>query len=111
MPRLGEGCASRPNTLRRSRLVEIALLYCDDCPNWRLVDERLREALRLVGREEARVERRLVATHEDAEAIRFHGSPTVHVNGQDPFTDPHGPVGLTCRVGLPTVAQLVEVLA
>lgn len=91
--------------------MEIALLYVDDCPNWRLVDERLREALHLAGREEVRVERRLVATHEAAEAIQFHGSPTVHVDGQDPFANPHGSIGLTCRVRLPTVAQLVEVLA
>ena len=91
--------------------MDVALLYFDGCPNWRLIDERLRQALSLAGREDVRVERRLVTSTENAAAMQFRGSPTVHVNGQDPFADAGGPVGLSCRVGLPTVAQLVEVLA
>ena len=59
-----------------------------------------------------------VTTPEDAERLRFRGSPTVLVDGTDPFAQESDPVGLSCRVfrtpdGLrraPTVAQLIEVL-
>jgi hypothetical protein len=59
-----------------------------------------------------------VATPEDAERLRFRGSPTVLVDGRDPFAEEDAPVGLSCRVfrtreglqGAPTVEQLVDVL-
>lgn len=39
-----------------------------------------------------------VTTPEEAERLRFRGSPTVPVNGVDPFADAEAPVGLSCRV-------------
>ncbi len=59
-----------------------------------------------------------MATAEDAARLRFRGSPTVLVNGGDPFAQESDPVGLSCRVfrtpdglrGAPTVDQLVSVL-
>ncbi len=59
-----------------------------------------------------------MSTPEEAEAAQFRGSPTVLVNGRDPFLDHERPVGLSCRVyrtpdglsGSPTVEQLVEAL-
>jgi hypothetical protein len=61
----------------------------------------------------------LVRTPEDAEKLAFRGSPTVLVDGIDPFADENSPVGFTCRVfqtengmeGSPSVAQLREVLS
>lgn len=55
---------------------------------------------------------------EDAEWLGFVGSPTVLVNGIDPFARDGSPEGLACRVdmapeglaGSPTVDQLMEVL-
>ena len=96
----------------------VTLLFLPDCPNWRLADERLREALALAGRDDVRVEHRLVATAEQAAAVGFRGSPTVLVDGRDPFAEPDSPIGLSCRVyrsgnglaGSPTVAQLLAVL-
>jgi hypothetical protein len=98
--------------------MDVALLYFDGCPNWRETDDRLREALARAGREDVSVEYRTVATPEEAEAVQFRGSPTVLVNGRDPFLDRDRPVGLSCRVyrtqtglaGAPTVEQLVAVL-
>lgn len=94
----------------------IQLLYFDGCPNWQITDERLREALGRIGRDD-RVEYRRVQTPEEADAMGFHGSPTLLVNGSDPFPAT-GNVGLACRVyptpdgpaGAPTVDQLVEVV-
>jgi hypothetical protein len=87
-------------------------------PNWHVADERLREALEgLGGRGE--VEHVLVSTQEEVEAWSFHGSPSVLVDGDDPFAELDADVGLSCRLyrtpaglgGAPTAAQLVEVLA
>jgi hypothetical protein len=98
--------------------VDVTVLFFDGCPHWKVADERLREALNLAGRSDVRVEHHRVTTAEQAEALRFRGSPTVLVNGHDPFADPDAPVGLSCRVyrtdaglaGAPTVEQLLTVL-
>ncbi|HEY5482968.1 MAG TPA: thioredoxin family protein [Propionibacteriaceae bacterium] len=98
--------------------MKIQLLYFDECPNWQVADERLREALAAVG-SSTEVERVLVATAEEAEAWDFHGSPSILVDGEDPFAEPGAPVGLACRLyrssagvsGSPTTEQLVDVLA
>jgi hypothetical protein len=98
--------------------MDVALLYFDGCPNWQVTDERLRDALVEVGCGEVQVEHGVVTTPEEAEAAQFRGSPTVLVNGQDPFLDRDSPVGLSCRVyrtedglaGSPTVRQLIGVL-
>jgi len=96
----------------------VSLLYFDGCPNWHVAHERLRAALVAVGRPDAEIEHVLVSTPEEAEAAQFRGSPTVLVDGRDPFSDPDVPVGLACRLyrteqglaGSPTVEQLVAVL-
>ena len=57
-------------------------------------------------------------TIEAAQALGFTGSPTLLIDGRDPFRNPAIPPSLSCRVyqtpdglaGSPTVAQLVEVL-
>ena len=97
--------------------MDVTLLYFDGCPHWQVTSERLREALTRVGAGEVQVQCRTVSTPEEAEAADFRGSPTVLVNGQDPFLDRESPVGLSCRVyrtdeglaGSPTVRQLIGV--
>lgn len=96
----------------------VTVQYFDGCPNWRTAEERLSEALDRLGRRDVVVTRRRVASGEEAEELSFRGSPTILVDGRDPFADPDSPVGLSCRVyptrdglvGAPTVEQLVEVL-
>ena len=59
-----------------------------------------------------------VETSADAERLRFVGSPTILLNGRDPFEEPGGEYGLACRfyrtpegpAGSPTTEQLREVL-
>ena len=107
---------TRPRDYRRG--MDVSLLYFDGCPSWREADARLREALAVVGRGDTEVTYRRVGTVEEAEAAQFRGSPTVLVDGRDPFPDPGTRVGLSCRLyrteaglgGSPTVEQLVEVL-
>ncbi len=94
--------------------MDVALQYFDDCPNWRVADERLRAALRLLGRNDGAVRYVRVATAQDAERIGFRGSPTILVDGHDPFGMPDSAAGLACRVydngSVPSVERLVEVL-
>jgi hypothetical protein len=99
-------------------VMTISLLYFDGCPNWHVADKRLRAALVAVGRPDDAIEHVLVSTPEEAEAAQFRGSPTVLVDGRDPFADPDALIGLACRLymteqglaGSPTVEQLVAVL-
>lgn len=95
--------------------MRIELLYFDDCPNWRTAHERVR---RVAAARDLEVEHRLVTTPEEAEAARFRGSPTMLVDGHDPFASGDEPIGLSCRVyqtpdgpaGAPTVEQLETAL-
>jgi hypothetical protein len=99
--------------------MKIELLYFDGCPNWAVADERIAEAAELVSREDLTVHRRKVATEQEAIAVGFTGSPTILIDGQDPFATGDEQVGLACRVystphglaGSPSVAQLVDALS
>jgi hypothetical protein len=99
--------------------VRVELLYFDGCPNWTVADERLTEALRAAGRDDLDVNRRRVETAVEAEELEFLGSPTIRVDGTDPFASGAEQVGLACRVyatpdgrsGSPTTDQLVAVLS
>src|SRR3546814_2402303 len=62
--------------------MKLELLYFDDCPNWKIAAQRLNA---VATRRGLLVERRLVATAEQADAARFRGSPTILVDGRDPF--------------------------
>lgn len=91
--------------------MDIALLYFDDCPNWKIADERL--AVIAADRPDVTVSRHLVETLEEAERVGFHGSPSILVDGVDVFAEPDAGVGMSCRVfhtpdglvGVPTVEQ------
>lgn len=97
--------------------MDITLLYFDDCPNWRVAEERL--AAIAAERADLKVTRHLVDTLEEAERVGFHGSPSILVDGVDVFAEPGAGVGLSCRVyrtpdglaGAPTVEQLRAALA
>ena len=98
--------------------MRVELLYFDGCPNWTVADERLAEALRKVGRNDVSVERLRVESLEQAEEMGFLGSPSIRVDGTDPFASGAEQVAFACRVyatpdglsGSPTTEQLVAVL-
>src|SRR5205807_9446173 len=72
---------------------DVRLLYFDDCPNWRVADARLKAALVGMGADPDTVIYEQVTTIEQAEALGFRGSPTILVDGTDPFADPEAPAG------------------
>lgn len=80
------------------RAVRVTIQYFDGCPHWKVADERLRKVLAAGRREDVQVEYQLIESPEAAERAGFHGSPTILVDGRDPFVTGDEPVGLTCRV-------------
>lgn len=92
--------------------MEIVLLYFEGCPSWKTVREHL--DLIAAERPDITVTRRLVETFDQAERVGFHGSPSILVDGVDPFDDTDAGVGLACRIyrtpegpaGAPTLDQL-----
>ncbi len=98
--------------------MNVELRYFAGCPNWTVAHQRLLEALRRTGHPDVMVQQTRVETSERAVALGFVGSPTVLINGVDPFAVGDESVGLACRVfrtpaglaGCPTVDQLRGVL-
>jgi len=98
--------------------MKITLSYFDGCPNWQIAYERLAQALVTTGREDLVIELVLVASEEEAVALGFAGSPTIHLDGVDPFAQETPRSGLSCRLywstegvgGAPSVDQLVASL-
>ena len=97
--------------------MEILLLYFDGCPNVEEAESRVREALG--DRSDATLVRHEVADIAEAERVGMRGSPTILVDGADPFAGSDTPVSWSCRVygagdgshGVPSVERLVEVLS
>lgn len=99
--------------------MRIRLQYFDGCPNWKLIEQRLAQALVEAQVAEAEVVRERVHSAEEAARLGFRGSPTVLIDGKDPFASERDPIGLACRLyrtahvddGLPTVEELQAALA
>jgi hypothetical protein len=96
--------------------MRITVLVVPGCPNASMVRERIVAAL---GRQSAEVE--LVEVADTAAAARWGmtGSPTVLLDGVDPFAVPGAAPDLSCRLyggaggqaeGAPSVAELRRVL-
>ena len=98
--------------------MQIELLYFDGCPSWEDGLNNLEAALK----EEditSSVERIKVDDDEEANRLRFLGSPSFRVNGQDLWHEERDTYSLSCRVyptpdgikGYPTMAMLREKLS
>ena len=98
-------------------VVRIDLLHVPDCPNVDVARERLRVALGQTG-VAASMQEVEIDTVDAAVAAGLRGSPTILIDGTDPFAAPGAEVSLSCRLfrtgdrveGAPSVAQLVEAL-
>lgn len=80
----------------RMLAMKVELLYFDGCPNWTVTEQRLRTALDLVG-VSAGIEHCQVDSQEQAKRHRFAGSPSIRINGKDPFLSASAAFELTCR--------------
>jgi hypothetical protein len=76
--------------------VRVSFLYYEECPSHDLALERLRAVMAEEGVADD-VEVVKVETEEQARELRFVGSPTIRVDGQDIDPPSDSPYALTCR--------------
>ena len=75
--------------------MEVTLQSLDDCPGWKTTASYL---FTLVGEGwDVVIGYEPIDTHRLAVARDFHGSPTVLIDGADPFADEKATIGLACR--------------
>lgn len=97
--------------------MNIKLQYFDSCPGWKVVEGRVKDIIERRGLDVS-LEYQRIETTEDAVKHQFAGSPTLLVDGQDPFATGSMPVGKACRTYVtadgmapsPSVEQLEEAL-
>jgi hypothetical protein len=94
--------------------VRLEVLHVPDCPNLPPLLQRLAEVTDLP------VATRVITSEADAEQSGMTGSPTLLIDGTDPFASPGQSAGLTCRlyredtgriVPAPTVDQLRKAIS
>jgi hypothetical protein len=98
--------------------VDVEVLVVADCPNESGAVTIVRQALDDVGLKRVPIRTRVVASEQDAEELGFVGSPTIRINGADPFESRGRATGLACRVyvehgvrsGLPDPRKLRQAL-
>lgn len=97
--------------------MEIELLQVPDCPHAAAAAELIATALADTG-VRATVTETVIASEEQARRRGFTGSPTILLNGSDPFAGVEAPVALACRLystpdghrGVPTLWALRQAL-
>jgi Alkylmercury lyase len=94
------------------------VLAVPGCPNVMLLEERLAQVLE--GRDDVSVSRLMIADQDEAARRGMHGSPTILVDGTDPFAEPGRAASVSCRLyrdgdgqveGAPSVSQLRQAIA
>jgi hypothetical protein len=98
--------------------VDIELLVVPDCPNAPAAQALLRTALDAAGMLGTGVRVSVIDSQREAGERGFVGSPTILINGLDPFAEPARPPALACRLypglagpsGLPPADQLQKAL-
>jgi len=96
--------------------MRITVLSVPDCPNAPVIEERI---IRALDGRSADLELIEVADQEQAARLGMTGSPTVLIDGTDPFAVPGAPACVSCRLyrgpdgraeGAPSVADLQRAL-
>lgn len=98
--------------------LDVTVQYFDGCPSWEVAVDRVIEAAERTGLD-VTVKLEKVTSLDEAERLRFPGSPTILAHGGDLFADPNLAPGLSCRLyrsaeglsGSPSVAQLEDAVA
>jgi hypothetical protein len=97
--------------------MHLTVLAVPGCPNMMLLEDRLAQVLE--GRHDVSVSRHVIADQEEAARRGMHGSPTILVDGMDPFAEPGQPASVSCRLyrdtdgqlgGAPSVSQLRQAI-
>ena len=97
--------------------MHLIVLAVPDCPNTATLEERL--AAVLDGRADVSVSRVVISDEGGAARWGMHGSPTLLIDGNDPFAEPGQPPSMSCRLyraddgrasGAPSAEQVRQVL-
>jgi hypothetical protein len=98
--------------------MRIQILHVPDCPGVAVLIERL--APLLAGRPDVHLDRQVVTDDAQAVTLGMSGSPTLLVDGVDPFAEPGQSTSMSCRLyrdtgghvsGGPSAVQLGRALA
>ena len=96
-------------------MVHLTVLAVPGCPGAGLLEERI--ACVLGSRRDVTVSRHVIADEQEAARRGMHGSPTILVDGPDPFAGPGQAASVSCRLyrgsdgrpeGAPSVSQLCQ---
>jgi hypothetical protein len=98
--------------------VDVQLLVVGDCPNEGPAAMLLRRALDDVDLSAVAFSTRVIGTQQEAEQAGFLGSPTILIDGRDPFPEPGRAPALACRIyrgesgpsGVPALEPLRQAL-
>jgi hypothetical protein len=97
--------------------MQLTVLTVPDCPNLPALDDRL--AAVLDGRADVSVSHEVISSEADAARRGMHGSPTLLIDGADPFAARGQQPSMSCRLyrdddgyasGAPSVGQLRQVI-
>ena len=97
--------------------MQLTGLAVPDCPNAAVLDQRLADALG--GRTDVSVGHQVVADENEAARWGMRGSPTLLIDGSDPFAGPGDAPGMSCRLyrdeegrlsGAPSSGQLRQAI-
>jgi hypothetical protein len=77
--------------------MDVELLVIDGCPHEGAAAMLVRRALNDVGLGGVPIRTRVVSSEAEARKLSFPGSPTVRINGEDPFPHRGERTGLACR--------------
>jgi hypothetical protein len=80
--------------------MRVDLLHVDECPNWEETLRLLRSALDSTGHPEVLIGVQLIDSEESADRWSFAGSPTILLDGIDPFFSDTGAGSIACRLYL-----------
>ena len=82
--------------------MDVEVLVVEDCPHGALASTLVAQTLLDIGLTDVTVVTTVIRTEREARLRHFCGSPTVLINGRDPFAHPGAAPALACRVYLTT---------
>jgi hypothetical protein len=97
--------------------MDLTVLAVPGCPNVMLLEERLAQMIE--GRRDVTVSRQVITDEDAAASWGMHGSPTLLVDGIDPFAEPEPQTSVSCRLyrdgsgradGAPSVSHLRQAI-
>src|SRR5690242_16600307 len=78
--------------------MHVEVLVVPDCPHAETTAGLVLHVLDELGLTDVRVTTTVVTSQAQAEKLGFVGSPTVMIDGRDPFANPAQSPGLACRL-------------